>query len=479
MFTPFIRTPLLLAIQFIPLAQSHTSRMLQFDICNTVFVELKKLVIFGVGLIGGSIALALKKHHQALHITGIGRGGESLQQALDLGVIDKAEIDPAKALVDADTVIIATPVAQAAGIFQAIAPHLHANTIITDVGSTKSDVINQASAYLGDRISQFVPGHPIAGAEKSGVAAANAGLFSGKNVVLTPTKDTQKVAVEKIEQMWQYAHARVSLMTAAEHDTIFAAVSHLPHLLAFALVEEIASRSNADQLFDFAASGFRDFTRIAGSSPEMWRDICLSNRDALLSELSAYQNKLTTLTSLLQDKDAEGLQALFSRASSARNHWSNQQKEKSFIMEKLLLKPASKACGQLKLPGSKSISNRMLLLAALAEGTTEIRDLLISDDVERMLDALKTLGVNLLQTAAHDWRITGTGGDFPTKQAEIFLGNAGTAFRPLTAALAITGGNYTLSGVPRMHERPIGDLVSALQQAGAAIEYLQNPGFPH
>jgi prephenate dehydrogenase len=285
--------------------------------------NLNKLVIFGVGLIGGSVALALKRAAAAPHVVGVGRSGESLQAALDLGVIDAAETDAKPALTDADMVIIAAPVAQTAAILAAITPHLSSRTVITDVGSTKTDVIHNAQAILGDKISQFVPGHPIAGAEKSGVTAARADLFDGKNIVLTPTDATDRQALEKVRKLWETTGARVSEMTASNHDNIFAAVSHLPHLLAFALVDEIASRPNATQLFDFAASGFRDFTRIAGSSPEMWRDISLANREALLNELAAYQDELATLSKLLQNNDGAGLQALFERASHARNNWAH------------------------------------------------------------------------------------------------------------------------------------------------------------
>lgn len=288
-------------------------------------LELKKLVIFGVGLIGGSIALALKKHNKTLQVVGIGRAGESLQTALELGVIDTAETEVAPALQDADMVIIATPVAQTPHIFQAIAPYLDAKTVVTDVGSTKADVIAYAQILLAEKNTQFVPGHPIAGAEKSGVTAARADLFNDKNVVLTPTTETQPFALEKVRQLWLQTHAHVSLMTANEHDGIFAAVSHLPHLLAFALVDDIASRPNAAQLFSFAASGFRDFTRIAGSNAEMWRDISLANKNALLYELAAYQTEISRLYTLLQNEDATGLQALFERASIARNAWAKSK----------------------------------------------------------------------------------------------------------------------------------------------------------
>lgn len=287
---------------------------------------MNKLVIFGVGLIGGSVALALKQTQAVRHIVGIGRDGDHLQTALELGVIDEAETRLANALDQADLVLIAAPVAQTFPILQAIAPHLSPRTIVTDAGSTKSDIVAYAETALGDRHSQFVPGHPIAGAEKSGVTAARADLFSHKNVVLTPFSSTQGADIAKVQTMWEACGANVIKMTATEHDRIFAAVSHLPHLLAFALVNELANRPNADQLFDFAASGFRDFSRIAGSHPEMWRDISLANQAALLDEIDAYQAQLSHVRELLQTQDGAGLQQLFERASQARNAWARHKK---------------------------------------------------------------------------------------------------------------------------------------------------------
>jgi len=292
---------------------------------------LKKLVIFGVGLIGGSVALALKRNAGAPFIVGVGRSVESLQQAKDLGVIDALETNIQAACCDADLILIAAPVAQTKAILQSIKPHLTPNTVITDAGSTKSDVLAAAQEVLGEQFSQFVGGHPIAGAEKSGVTAAQADLFVGKNVVLTPAainKDglqTNQEAASRVAKLWRDCGAKVSEMPAETHDGIFAAVSHLPHLLAFALVNEIANRPNAAQLFSFAASGFRDFTRIAGSHPEMWRDIALANKTALLSELAAYENQISHLKQLLENEDGKGLEDLFQTASTARNNWAKMQ----------------------------------------------------------------------------------------------------------------------------------------------------------
>ena len=282
---------------------------------------MKKLVIFGVGLIGGSVALALKKAGVNTHIVGVGRNRNSLDEALNLGIIDTAESDIQAAVHNADVIMLAAPVAQTTQILESIQPFLQTNTVITDAGSTKSDVLNNAKAVLGSQFKQFVGGHPIAGAEKSGAAAAVADLFVAKKVVLTPTDETNPDAVNTVTALWRSSGANVSTMSAEQHDAIFAAVSHLPHLLAFALLDDIASRPNAAQLFSFAASGFRDFTRIAGSHPEMWRDISLANKQALLNEISAFEQELSTVKQLLTQDDSAGLEALFERASHARNQW--------------------------------------------------------------------------------------------------------------------------------------------------------------
>ena len=272
----------------------------------------------------------MKKEHAlsigVTHIVGVGRTEKSLNTALQLGVIDQAETNIKAACCDADVILIAAPVAQTKAILQSIKPHLNIKTVITDAGSTKGDILASAREILREQFGQFVGGHPIAGAEKSGVAEAKNDLFFGKNVVLTPELETNRGALASVTDFWRSCGANVSEMSAETHDSIFAAVSHLPHLLAFALVDDIASRPNAEQLFSFAASGFRDFTRIAGSHPEMWRDISLANKPALLCELNAFENELTQLKQLLTNEDGAGLQALFERASLARNNWAESKK---------------------------------------------------------------------------------------------------------------------------------------------------------
>jgi len=204
---------------------------------------------------------------------------------------------------------------------RALVPHLEPQTIVTDGGSTKSDVVAAARAAFGDQIGQFIPGHPIAGAEKSGVTAAKADLYVGKRVVLVPLPENRPDNVQALRTVWEICGAHVSELEPAAHDRVFAAVSHLPHLLAFALVHDLAGRDNADQLFGFAASGFRDFTRIASSHPEMWRDICIANRNALLKEVDAFMTELLKTRVLLASADSSGLEAMFATARARRDAW--------------------------------------------------------------------------------------------------------------------------------------------------------------
>jgi prephenate dehydrogenase len=281
----------------------------------------KKITIFGVGLIGGSFALALKKAGMAGQIVGVGRSAASVVRARELGIIDAMSASVAEAVHQADIVLLAAPVAQTEALLASIEPHLGAATVVTDAGSTKSDVVASARRALGKKISQFVPGHPIAGRESNGPEAAIADLYIGKKVVLAPLPENSAEHVERVAQAWRQCGAVIHKLTSEEHDRIFAAVSHLPHLLAYALVDDIAAKPHADSLFQYAASGFRDFTRIAGSSPEMWRDISLANQAALLEELDAYMKQLSAVRQMLAAGDGPALEAVYANAQQARQQW--------------------------------------------------------------------------------------------------------------------------------------------------------------
>jgi prephenate dehydrogenase len=288
---------------------------------NTNTNQLNKIVIFGVGLIGGSFALALKKQAAVQQIVGLERSQLALDRALQLGIIDIASTDVASALDGADLVLIATPVAQTETILRSIYPYLQTQTVVTDAGSTKSDVVAAARRALGEKIHQFVPAHPIAGRETNGPDAAIADLYRGKKLVITALAENPPEAVDLVAFTWQQCGALPHYLSPGQHDQVFAAVSHLPHVLAYALVDQIAEEPQADLRFQYAASGFRDFTRIAGSSPEMWRDISLANRQALLDELVKYQAQLARIAAALQNSDGGQLLAIYTNAQGARHQW--------------------------------------------------------------------------------------------------------------------------------------------------------------
>jgi prephenate dehydrogenase len=291
---------------------------------TTAAARIDKLVVVGVGLIGGSFALALRAAGQVGCVVGVGRGQINLAEAKNLGIIDRGyplSGDWTRELADADLVLVATPVAQLEPLLRMMAPHLGPQTIVTDAGSTKQDVVAAARRALADALPRFVPGHPIAGTERSGAAAAFATLYAGRNVVLTPLRETDPLAAATIAAAWTACGARIHVLDPAAHDRIFAAVSHLPHVLAFALINEFAARDDAEELFRFAGGGFRDFTRIAGSSPEMWRDIAVANRVALLSEIAAYRAELDRIAALIGAGDGAALESAFANARDVRLAW--------------------------------------------------------------------------------------------------------------------------------------------------------------
>ncbi len=284
-------------------------------------VLIGKLVVFGVGLIGGSFALALKRHKAVARVIGLGRSRANLLTARRLGVIDDIATDAAAAVRDADLVLLAVPLGQTAAVLAQIAPHLGAHTVVTDAGSTKRDVIAAAQRYLGAAFSRFVPAHPIAGTEKSGAQAARADLYDGHTLIVTPEPETDQRALRLVTAAWKRAGMRIEKMNAAEHDRVFALVSHLPHVLSFALVDHIAGYRDAAALFGHTGGGFRDLARIAGSSPEMWRDICLANRDALLDALEGCLGELELLRGMIEASDGQALETRFAAARAARARW--------------------------------------------------------------------------------------------------------------------------------------------------------------
>jgi prephenate dehydrogenase len=283
---------------------------------------IHRLALIGVGLIGGSLARALKKTNSCDRIIGCSHHAAELEKALALGVIDGFHTEPGRAVADADVVIIATPVGAMGEVFAEIAGYLSSTAVVSDVGSVKGAVVAEARQRLGRHFPNFVPGHPIAGTEKSGVENSFAELFAGRRVILTPTAETNAEAVQVIARMWEAAGAEVELMEVDRHDEILAATSHLPHLLAFTLVEKLASmRGELGDMFRFAGGGFDDFSRIAASNPAMWRDIVFANRESILASLESFGQGLDRLAEAIRAGDQTAVFDLFTRAKQARDEY--------------------------------------------------------------------------------------------------------------------------------------------------------------
>lgn len=280
---------------------------------------INKLTIIGVGLIGGSLSLALKKAGAVNEVIGYSRTESVRQQALQLGVIDRAADSIVEAVKDADMVFLAVPMGAMATVLNEVAQHLKPGAIVTDGGSAKAQVVEAAKLALGHNFPRFVPGHPIAGTEKSGPAAAFASLYQDHRVVLTPVAETDANALEAVRKMWQITGAEVFDMDVEHHDVVLAATSHLPHVLAFNLVGMLAQRDDCDEVLRYAAGGFRDFSRIASSDAVMWRDICLGNSEAVLNLLHQYHEGLNMLEQAIRDNNGDYLVEVFARAKQARD----------------------------------------------------------------------------------------------------------------------------------------------------------------
>jgi len=278
-----------------------------------------RLAIIGVGLIGGSLARALRLADACTDVIGYGRNVAHLKKAVSLGVIDDFKTDVAAAVKDADMVVVSVPLGAMSTVFKQMLPALSRDATITDVGSAKASVMNDARKHLGERMFSFVPGHPIAGTEKSGVEASTADLFKNRCVILTPLEETGSIALQRVRAMWELTGAEVVEMEPHHHDEVLAATSHLPHILAYSLVDTLARSAQGEEIFRFAAGGFRDFTRIASSDPVMWRDICLANRDAILGILGKYTNDLEQLAKAIKSGDGDFILKSFSQAKQQRD----------------------------------------------------------------------------------------------------------------------------------------------------------------
>lgn len=287
---------------------------------NSSITSPRTLGIVGVGLIGASIGLAQKKAKAFDRVLGVGRSEKNLDEAKAMGAIDEA-VSLEQCAQESDVIVICVPVAQTFSVLHAIEPHIKASALLTDAGSTKSDVIMAAKTALGDKVAQFIPAHPIAGGAQHGAQAAKVDLYEGKEVIICPLQENIPPAIEAINQFWLATGASTHMMSALQHDAVFASISHLPHVLSFALMLQVANSEDAQVKLGHAGAGFRDFTRIAGSSPEMWRDICLANKTAILKELDNYANLTKLLRDMIAKEDSDSLLKAFTRASAERQKW--------------------------------------------------------------------------------------------------------------------------------------------------------------
>lgn len=281
----------------------------------------KQITIVGVGLIGGSLAKALRKSGFADTIVGTDRNEAALKTAVELGVIDRYSVDLVEAVAGADIVVLSVPVRQTGTVLDQLLPGLPVDSVITDVGSSKAHVVLAAQQALGQRMDCFVPGHPIAGREKSGVAAAETELFRDHRVILTPLESTRRDAIDLVTQMWNSVGAQTSCLSVQQHDLVLAATSHLPHVLAYATVDTLAGTDYVEEIFEFAAGGFRDFSRIASSDPVMWRDVCLTNKSAILDVLDRFENQLGEIRKAIETDDSDKLTETFANSKKIRDNF--------------------------------------------------------------------------------------------------------------------------------------------------------------
>ncbi|MCJ1887797.1 bifunctional prephenate dehydrogenase/3-phosphoshikimate 1-carboxyvinyltransferase [Pseudomonas sp. LA21] len=439
--------------------------------------KLRRLVVVGLGLIGGSFAKGIRQKGLFEEVVGVDRDPETRRLAVELGVVDRCEESLAAGCRDADVIQLAVPILAMEKVLGELATFDLGNAILTDVGSAKGNVVRAAKAVFGGMPARFIPGHPIAGSEQSGVEAANAKLFRRHKVILTPLDNADADAVRCVESLWRELGADVEQMDVEHHDEVLAATSHLPHLLAFTLVDSLAKRSENLEIFRYAAGGFRDFTRIAGSDPVMWHDIFLANREAVLRILDVFRDDLDALREAVDKGDGQQLMGVFTRARVAREHFSKILAQRAYVDAMhnndliYLAQPGGRLSGRVRVPGDKSISHRSIMLGSLAEGTTEVQGFLEGEDALATIQAFRDMGVVI--EGPHHGRVTvhgvGLHGLKPPP-GPIYLGNSGTSMRLLSGLLAAQPFDSTLTGDPSLSKRPMNRVAKPLREMGAVIE---------
>ncbi|MFT5717043.1 MAG: 3-phosphoshikimate 1-carboxyvinyltransferase [Oleiphilaceae bacterium] len=439
--------------------------------------KVHSIAVIGLGLIGGSLAKAAKQTGFAAHTIGYSLNFSEVKLGVELGVVDAAASSVEEAVKNADIVVVAVPVKAFESSLAEIKPHLKPGAVLTDVGSVKGCFLVAVEKIFGIVPDFVVPGHPIAGSERSGVLAADANLYRHHKVILTPTEATSNDALMLVRAMWESCGASVLEMSVAHHDEVLAATSHLPHLLAFSLVDTLAGEEENQEIFRYAAGGFRDFTRIAASDPVMWHDIFLANHDALLNVLDHFTQDLDMLRKAVESRDSQTLLGVFTRAKSAREHftkilsgqsYTNTMNTKNVIFK---MKAGGTVNGTIRVAGDKSISHRSIMLGALAEGLTEVEGFLEGEDSLATLQAFRDMGVVIEGPDAGKVKIHGVGvHGLKAPPGPIYLGNSGTGMRLFSGLLAGQVFDTELTGDESLSKRPMERVAAPLRLMGASIE---------
>lgn len=438
---------------------------------------VQRLVVVGLGLIGGSFAKGLRARGVCREVVGVDLDPQARRMAVELGVVDRCEEQLAAACQGADVIMLAVPILAMECLLGELARLDLGDAVLTDAGSAKGNVVRAADAVFGGVPARFVPGHPIAGSEQSGVEAANGELFKRHKVILTPLPQTDAIALQRVDQLWRELGADVEHMQVEHHDQVLAATSHLPHLLAFGLVDSLAKRNENLEIFRYAAGGFRDFTRIAGSDPVMWHDIFLANREAVLRTLDVFRDDLDALRDAVDAGDGHHLLGVFTRARVAREHFSKILARRAYVDAMhsndlvFLANPGGNVRGRIRVPGDKSISHRSIMLGSLAEGTTEVEGFLEGEDALATLQAFRDMGVVI--EGPHHGRVTvhgvGLHGLKPPP-GPLYVGNSGTSMRLLSGLLAGQPFDVTMTGDASLSKRPMNRVANPLREMGAVVE---------
>ena len=435
-----------------------------------------RVLIVGVGLIGGSLASALTAGNVCREVLAWDQDQQTLHIAQEQGMIDRPIATLAEGVAEADIIVLAVPVLAMSALIKTLAGFDLSSKVITDVGSSKRTVVATARTVLAEHMARFVPGHPIAGSERSGVNAAKAELFDAHKVIVTPLADNAPWAVALVRSLWESVGALVLEMDVQHHDQVLARTSHLPHLLAFSLVDTLASNPDSEDIFRYAASGFRDFTRIAASDPTMWHDVFMANRDALLSALDEFSGRLQEMYQAVERGDSEKVISIITGAKAAREHFARMlasqsyRKSMSSQLSTYTVRPGGVIQGALRVPGDKSLSHRAIMFGALAEGVTQINGFLEGEDALATLQAFRDMGVVIEGPDKGRVTIYGVGlHGLKAPPGPLYLGNAGTAMRLLAGLMAAQNFPVTLVGDSSLSRRPMGRVVEPLIKMGAEI----------